>query len=617
MFFRIFLPFCLAISAAADDRFTDSFDRAEVGESWQTHKDAFTIRDGFLVVQQQPGTNHGAVCKTKIDFKDAEIRFKFRFAGSPYFNFVIDDKNYKGSHAGHICRVRFFPDRIVLGDDKTGIMENEIFKLRQGTPEERKSTEARIKSTIATIKTAIAADVWHDVGIVISGNKLSVDLNGRPMGELTSPGIGHETKTQFGYTVADGELHLDDIKLTSVAEVSEQQAGVWPIDRLKSEVPKFRIEDETEKIQSLIYEGEKIDGEPTEVFAFYASPKTIGISDGDEKFPGIVLIHGGGGTAFADWVWLWANQGYAAIAMDLGGRRPPVPEFDSGGNLKPHTVHKREARVRLDKAGVADGHGEKFDSIGGGIEDDWPFHAVANVMRAHTLLRSFPDVEAEKTAVTGISWGGYTTCLVASNDDRFKAAVPVYGCGFLHEGESVQKPSIDKLGDRRDTWVAAYDPGSHLQKCVIPTLWVNSTHDVHYVLDSYARSYTKVQGPRTMRIEPRMRHGHQPGWAPKEIQIFVDSVLQGGTPLATVGEMTVDDAGTVSVSFESKTKVVKAELHFTTEDGLRSKRKWHTLGAEILDGKVAAEGLPADANTWIMTLTDEREAMVSTEVSFR
>ena len=32
-------------------------------------------------------------------------------------------------------------------------------------------------------------------------------------------------------------------------------------------------------------------------------------------------------------------------------------------------------------------------------------------------------------------------------DDRFKAAVPVYGCGFLFEGESVQKPSIDKLGD--------------------------------------------------------------------------------------------------------------------------------------------------------------------------
>lgn len=102
------------------------------------------------------------------------------------------------------------------------------------------------------------------------------------------------------------------------------------------------------------------------------------------------------------------------------------------------------------------------------------------MIRAHTLLRSLAEVQAERTAVTGISWGGYTTCLVASLDDRFKAAVPVYGCGFLHEGESVQKRSIDLLGERRMDWVRAYDPGSLLPRCRVPLLWVNGTHDIHY-----------------------------------------------------------------------------------------------------------------------------------------
>ena len=37
---------------------------------------------------------------------------------------------------------------------------------------------------------------------------------------------------------------------------------------------------------------------------------------------------------------------------------------------------------------------------------------------------------------TGISWGGYLTCIVAGLDNRFKAAVPVYGCGFLHENSA-------------------------------------------------------------------------------------------------------------------------------------------------------------------------------------
>ena len=121
--------------------------------------------------------------------------------------------------------------------------------------------------------------------------------------------------------------------------------------------------------------------------------------------------------------------------------------------------------------------------------DDWPFHAAASVIRAHSLLRSFPEVDAEHTAVTGISWGGYMTCLVAALDDRFKAAVPVYGCGFLHEGESVQKPSIDKLGDRAAAWVKEYDPGSLLPRCRVPILFVNGTNDVHYPLDSYMKSF--------------------------------------------------------------------------------------------------------------------------------
>lgn len=393
--------------------------------------------------------------------------------------------------------------------------------------------------------------------------------------------------------------------------------GVWPIERLKTEVPKFRIEDPAAKLQSLIYEGETVDGETTEVFAFYASPKTLGNSEGDKTYPGIVLIHGGGGTAFADWVWMWANRGYAAIAMDLGGQRPPAPEFDDAGKLKPYTGHQRGTRVRLPQGGIAAGNSEKFDSIGGRIDDDWPYHAAANVMRAHTLIRSFAEVDADRTAVTGISWGGYTTCLAASLDDRFKAAVPVYGCGFLHEGESVQKPSIDRLGDRRDAWVAAYDPGSHLAKCTVPTLWVNGTHDVHYVLDSYAKSYSLVQAPRTMRIEPRMSHGHQAGWNPPEIQIFIDSILNDTTPLATVGSMHISDNGTVTVPFESETKIVQAALHYTTESGLRSKRGWEKVEAKITDGKVTAEGLPPQANTWIVTLTDDRGAMVSSEVGLR
>lgn len=417
--------------------------------------------------------------------------------------------------------------------------------------------------------------------------------------------------------IRQATLLLSAVLLTSLSQAETLQPGEWPIERLQSEVPNFRIEDNGAPIQSILYEGEKIDGEVTEVFAFYASPKTLGVADAAEHFPGIVLIHGGGGTAFSDWVWLWAQRGYAAIAMDLSGRRPPAPQVDADGNKIPDATHGKDKRTRLDQAGLDHGSEQKFDSIGGTIEDDWPFHAAANVMRAHSLLRSLDEVDPERTAVTGISWGGYTTCLVASLDDRFKAAVPVYGCGFLHEGESVQKPSIDALGDRRQQWIDAYDPSSHLAKANLPMLWVNGTHDAHYVLDSYAKSYALVQGPNTFRIEPRMRHGHGPGWAPEEIGVFVDSVLKDGTPLPHVGALEVSDDGTVSVSVESETPIVEAELHYTTETGLRKERKWDSLAAVVEGSRVIAEGLPKEANTWVMTVTDERGAMVTSGVGLR
>lgn len=418
----------------------------------------------------------------------------------------------------------------------------------------------------------------------------------------------------------------------SFADDAAPQAGMWPLEKLKSEVPKFRIVDDSGPIQSIIYEGLPINGKPTEVFAFYASPRTarqvlpkgrppenetLPGDVGSEKFPGIVLIHGGGGTAFSDWVWMWANRGYAAIAMDLSGRRPPAPMFDDSGNKIKDFNHPRGERVRLEKGGLDQTHAEKFDSIGGPIDDDWPYHAAANAIRAHTLLRSFPEVDAERTAVTGISWGGYTTCLVASLDNRFKAAVPVYGCGFLHEGESVQKPSIDKLGDRRSAWVAAYDPSSHLGKCTVPTFWVNGTHDIHYVLDSYAKSYSLVKGRKTFRIEPRMRHSHPAGWEPKEIGIYVDSILKGGDPLPKVGPLSISDDGIVSANFSSKTKVIDAKLFYTTDTGLRSKRKWHSIPAVIQDGRIEAGGLPKSANTYLVTLTDQRGAMVTSEAGLR
>ncbi len=404
--------------------------------------------------------------------------------------------------------------------------------------------------------------------------------------------------------------------LLAELSVAAEAVGPWNLTELKR-APAMHWLAQTGPVHSLLYAGEKFKGTNTEVFAFYASPITLGEAKPGAKFPGVVLIHGGGGTAFAEWVHLWAKRGYAAIAMDLSGSQPIDPRYDAKGIPVPGQANTPQTRKRLPNGGPNHGHPEKFDSIGGEVSDDWPFHAAASVIRAHSLLRSFPEVIADRTAVTGISWGGYTTCLVASLDDRFKAAVPVYGCGFLHEGESVQKPSIDKLGDRRDAWVKAYDPSSLLPRCRVPILWVNGTCDVHYPLDSYQKSFDVVPGgKKQMRIEVNMRHGHPSGWAPQEIGLFIDSFCRAGKPLAVPGKITTD-GDKVRLSFTSAVPIKSAALHYTTDTGLRSKRVWKTLPAEVGNGVITAPKPSAEMNTWLIALTDERGAMVTSTVQFQ
>src|SRR6476620_10978412 len=72
--------------------------------------------------------------------------------------------------------------------------------------------------------------------------------------------------------------------------------------------------------KALFLEGPKYKGRATRVFAYYGVPGTQ--PEPGAKWPALVLIHGGGGTAFDRWVKVWNARGYAAIAMDLCGCVP-------------------------------------------------------------------------------------------------------------------------------------------------------------------------------------------------------------------------------------------------------------------------------------------------------
>ena len=66
-------------------------------------------------------------------------------------------------------------------------------------------------------------------------------------------------------------------------------------------------------IKPIYFDGLPWQGKPTRIFAWLGMPQP-NLENPGGKVPGVVLVHGGGGTAFKEWVKKWNEQGFAAIA---------------------------------------------------------------------------------------------------------------------------------------------------------------------------------------------------------------------------------------------------------------------------------------------------------------
>lgn len=330
-------------------------------------------------------------------------------------------------------------------------------------------------------------------------------------------------------------------------------------------------------------------GKPARVFAWFGMPEKAGPG----PVPGMVLVHGGGGTAFAGWVKYWNDRGVAAIAVDCTGSRPVV--FDE----------KRDSRERHEWGGAPDHYfvAEKE------LADQWSFQAVAAVILGNSFLRAQPGVDPGRIGVTGISWGGYLTCIAASLDDRFAFAAPVYGCGFLEKTWFAASLNKMKAPDR-DRWLEAFDPARHLGNLKMPVLFVNGPNDRFYLLDAW-QSSTELPGGKVFRSLPfPFGHSHMAGRR-DEVAAFADAVFSK-KPLPP--EVKLDVKGKLArVTFAPAGGIVRAELIYTADEGDAAERKYTALPARFNTG-IAEAVLPENFRCGYFNLTDKENRIWSSPV---
>lgn len=304
--------------------------------------------------------------------------------------------------------------------------------------------------------------------------------------------------------------------------VTPAVTGLWDLEE-QQKIPVAQWGAREGLVQEVYYAGEPRQGRPTRVFAYLGRPAANddGPVSAQAKYPAMLLLHGGGGGAFRAWAEHWAKRGYVAIAMDLAGNGPGKVRLPDGGpQLNAAHIF---VRVNNDAA----------------VRESWPYHAVTAALRAHSLLASLPEVDATRIGITGISWGGFATCIVTGLDRRLKVAIPVYGSGFLHENSTWKTEHLDPMtAAERAQWIRLCDASTYLPQVGCPILFLTGTNDRYYPLDSHRASFLRVRPElRHLAVLERMKHGHV--WTFPEVDRFVDSVLRGGPPTPAVGAMTV------------------------------------------------------------------------------
>ena len=369
-------------------------------------------------------------------------------------------------------------------------------------------------------------------------------------------------------------------------KMASRHIGPWNLSAL-SQTPPAEWCGRTGLVQEVYYQGEPYQGKPTRVFAYLGRPAA-----GARPWPAMVLVHGGGGKAFREWAEHWARRGYVALAMDTAGCGPVG---------------------RLPDGGPDQSDASKFrDFTDADAREMWTCHAVSAVIRGVSLLAALPEVDQDRIGITGISWGGYLTCIVAGLDNRLKVAVPVYGCGFLGSNSVWKTTSLAKLSpEARDRWLRDFDPSQYLGGVNCPILFLNGSNDFAYPLDSYRASYRLVSAKfRHVSVVLNLPHGHI--WTFDEVYAFVDSVLRGGTPLPRLARAKID-GDHVSAKVIAPAPVKSAALNCTADAGEWQKRRWITVPAEVRGDTVSAR-LPAQRpRVWFLSVTDERGLRVSTE----
>ena len=376
-----------------------------------------------------------------------------------------------------------------------------------------------------------------------------------------------------------------------------------------------------------------------EIFAVIATPKSPG------KHPGMLVVHGGGGSAEVDKAMAWAQRGYVAVAPDLPGIAEP----------KKLTVSKGKWSALK--------YGENRWVATPDASESVLFDAVLSAMKSLYLLRAQPTVDTQRIGVVGVSWGGYMTTMVCGlAGDQVKAGFALYGCGFFDLGSqsspanptynpALPRTSLARLSpEERTRWLNCLDAGRRAPGMKAAYYLAAATNDFFGWPRAAQATLDAIPGEKNHLFAPNANHkipvpggdiastekpdpnfvptafqpyptpkGQKANWMSMEVPYF-DYYLKGiGKPFPKVKVVPGQDPQVARFSVTAPHPLIQVEVYwakaapeFLTGDDIK-KREWLALPATKTGEGYQAQ-LPPEAGDWFALVSDDRPVTVSSNM---
>lgn len=369
------------------------------------------------------------------------------------------------------------------------------------------------------------------------------------------------------------------------------------------------------KIKALTFEGLPIGNRKTKIFAYLGIPE----AKESKKLPAVVLLHGGGGHAMAEWVKIYNDRGYAAIAIDHTGNFPTTVHTEPD-NLDTDWVRELHGVFAEDGYTICPDNLNMSDCKQDDVEKQWAYHGTAATIISKNILASFDCVDDKKIGVVGISWGGVLASVVMGYEPDFAFAIPVYGSGYIKDLDMGVLGNCFREYDVPDMWLAE----KRFDKVKYPVFWMCWNDDICFSIGSNSQSYldTKASNPYTaLSMIDNLNHSSTHAWVREEIYLFSDSVIEGRPALSRI----IDEPQGRSFDFKvelNRAEKLAAKIFYLTEPMTYSWHEkpdhgmntcmdqfWASVDCSV-DGDCVFGTVPEDATSYYVELRstiDDRE----------